>query len=517
MVFHRRYAIIFIDNEEESVMNQNNELTEYQKGKISVAELLYLLYFTVMFGARAIGLFEGMLIYNISLVIGMLLFAVKVMMTEHTLLEYLVMGSMLLLSLLVYYNTGEKGLLLYFTMMLGMKCVSLRRVFKLATVVLSVSFTVLVFLSVTGLKEDIIYIKERAGFGNVIRHSLWYPYPNTLFTTYIILMVLIMYMLGKQTTKNLLLSSLFLFIGAVYIFIYSCSNTGLIVSVFYLLANLYLQLRPKLSKLEKTGIFLVYPVCLIFSIAGPLITKGSLFALFDKVLHNRWAYSLYYLTNEPITLFGVRFGETPNDNYMIDSSFLYSFLQIGVVACVIITLLNLGMILEYVRKEKKIELAIIVSFCVLGLSDPFLYNLSYKNLLFLFIGALFYEKLQEAQTKELGMFNRKIRWFSVGKKELVLQNGLYRSICQKCKAAGTKITKNSLVVSGIYLLSMAVITGGVYLASWAGYIVDKVDQVDEWEYVRGGLSLGVFIGAAVTGMILFVMKRPGTKADKRSE
>ena len=165
-----------------------------ERKEISVAEAAYLLYFTVMFGARAIGLFEGMLVYNISLVIGMLLFAIKVLLTEHTVLEYLFAGFLLLISVLVYYNTGEKGLLLYFTMMLGMKCVSVRRVFKLGTMILSTAFTALVVLSVTGLKEDIIYFSDRAEFGRIIRHSLGYPYPNTLFTTYIVLMALIFYL-----------------------------------------------------------------------------------------------------------------------------------------------------------------------------------------------------------------------------------------------------------------------------------------------------------------------------------
>ena len=41
---------------------------------IQLSEIIYLAYFTVMFGARAIGLYEGMLPYNIMLVIGMLLF-----------------------------------------------------------------------------------------------------------------------------------------------------------------------------------------------------------------------------------------------------------------------------------------------------------------------------------------------------------------------------------------------------------------------------------------------------------
>ena len=224
-------------------------------------------------------------------------------------------------------------------------------------------------------------------------------------------------------------------------------------------------------------------------------------------------YSLYYLTNEPISLFGVRFGETPNDNYMIDSSFLYSFLQIGIVACVIITLLNLGMIWEYTCKERKIELAIIVSFCVLGLSDPFLYNLSYKNLLFLFIGALFYEKLQEARSKDLGIFNREIRWFKVGGKEIVVEKKWYIGARQKIGTLQTVISHNTLLSGVVYLLSAALITGCVYLTTFSSHVVDKVDQVEEWEYVRGGLSLGLWGAIIPVAAVLFQVTKKGKRSN----
>ena len=496
-------------------MSEKAEIKISSEKTISVAEIAYLLYFTVMFGARAIGLYEGMFLYNISLVIGMLLFAVKVLATEHTVFEYLVMGALLLVSVLVYYNTGEKGLLLYFTMMLGLKGVSIRRVFKLGTAILGMAFTVLVFLSVTGLKEEIIYVKERAGFGNVIRHSLGYPYPNTLFTTYIVLMVLVMYMLGKQSVKNLMLTSLLMLIGSIYIFIYSCSNTGLIVAVFYLFVNFYLQLRSRLSWFEKTGIMLIYPLCLLVSIVGPLVTSGKLFALFDKVLHNRWAYSLYYLTNEPVTLFGTRFKEAPNDNYMIDSSFLYSFLQIGVVAFVILTVLYLSMIYDLVKKERKIELAIILCFCLLGMSDPFLFNLSYKNLLFLFVGELLYRKLQKTEGKVPAALVRKIQFLPIGNKEFVYEKGAYRWCSRKLADIGNYLSANSGKVSLMYLLLMAGSIGLLYLTGWADTIVGAVDQVEEWEYVRGVLSIGLFGSVILTALCLYALDKRKNRADKR--
>ena len=118
-----------------------------------------------MFGARAIGLYEGMLPYNIMLVIGMLLFLFENRHDKAYICGNIcLMGTLLFISLIVYYNTGEKGLLLYFTMMLGMKNVSLKRVMKWAAAILSISFTVLVFLSVFGWKQDITYLNDRCRF-----------------------------------------------------------------------------------------------------------------------------------------------------------------------------------------------------------------------------------------------------------------------------------------------------------------------------------------------------------------
>lgn len=467
---------------------------------IQLSELIYLAYFTVMFGARAIGLYEGMLPYNIMLVTGMLLFLLKIAMTRHTYGEYLLIGVLLFISLIVYYNTGEKGLLLYFTMMLGMKNVSLKRVMKWAAAILSVSFTVLVFLSVFGLKQDITYLHDRAGFGQVLRHSLGYPYPNTLFTTYIVLMVLIMYVLGKQTKKQLVITSTLMFLGAVYIYLYSCSNTGLIVATFYLLANLWLQLRNRLSIVEKIVLLMAYPGCALLSIVGPLVTSGRLFQLMDKVLHNRWAYSYYYLTTEPVTLFGTRFGETPNENYMIDSSFLYSFLQIGVIPFLIVTALMIGMIVCYVKKDKRIELAMIISFCVLGLSDPFFFNLSYKNLMFLFIGELLYLQTSKACK---GLLAKEICILKCGERSISVDTPFYdrikRGFSGVCDIVSDKENQMFVLFIGIWVI----VTGIILLCTWSANVTGAVDRMEEWEYFRRALSIGMFSG--VFGVMISII------------
>lgn len=490
-------------------------MNKTENNTIQLSELIYLAYFAVMFGARAIGLYEGMLPYNMMLVAGMLLFLLKIAMTRHTFGEYLLIGVLLFISLIVYYNTGEKGLLLYFTMMLGMKNVSLKRVMKWAAAILSISFTVLVFLSVFGLKQDITYLHDRAGFGQVLRHSLGYPYPNTLFTTYIVLMVLIMYVLGKQTKKQLIVTSTLMFLGAVYIYLYSCSNTGLIVATFYLLANLWLQLRNRLSMVEKLVLLIAYPGCALLSIVGPLVTSGRLFRIMDKVLHNRWAYSHYYLTTEPVTLFGTRFGETPNDNYMIDSSFLYSFLQIGVIPFLIVTTLMVGMIVCYVKRDKRIELAMIISFCVLGLSDPFFFNLSYKNLMFLFVGELLYFQTSKPYWFHKGLLAKEICILRCGERRISLDTPFYGRIkAGLCRVRDIVTDRENQLL--VLFLGIWVIVSTITLAcTWSSNVTGAVDRMEEWEYFRRILSTGLFSGVfGVVISIIVYWKKGGMVKDE---
>lgn len=473
--------------------------------KISYAEISYLCYFLVLFGAKAIGLYEGMFLFNLSIVAGVLLFGVKILLTKHTILEYVMIISMSLLSMIVYYNTGEKGLLLYITMMLGMKGVSLSRIFKWATLILGTCFAILVFLTSFGFVQDIYYTKDRAFFGMIMRRSLGYPYPNTLFTTYIILMVLIMYVLGKMNKKQLLAVSLLEFAGAVYMFLYSCSNTGIIVATAFLILNYYFQTRKSLSFIEKLLIQLVYPACILVSVAGPVVAKGKLFQILDKILHNRMRYSNYFLTNEPITLLGQRFKPAPDPEHIIDSSFLYSFLQIGIVAFILVTALNLLMIHDRAKHEKRVDLAIIISFCILGLSDPFFFNLSYKNILFLFIGEYFYRTLKKGKSHLPPFFSKEIQWLKIGSKEIVTDKLCPGRIREVAVMAGSRLKKEYIYYTVLFFISWMIIAGFYFIA---GNIMDKnviADNVMKWEYIRMGINTGMW--GAFLSVLLSVLRK----------
>ena len=215
---------------------------------ITLSELFYLLYFAVMFGARAVGIYEGLPVYSASLVAGMLLFGVKILMTEHTVFEYVWMGALMALAFLVYYSSGEKGILLCFTMMLGIKCVDRDRVLRLGAVILGIAFPVLTILTVAGILPELCHMNERSGIGFVLRHSLGYPYPNTMHTTYLILVILLTFIYSQAKSddlRGLLILSILLFAGNVYLFLYGVSNTGFISVTLFLCLFVFFSWKKK--------------------------------------------------------------------------------------------------------------------------------------------------------------------------------------------------------------------------------------------------------------------------------
>lgn len=434
--------------------------------KTKKVELIFILYFIVMFGARAVGLYEGMTIYNISLIIGAGLFGVKILSTRHTILEYLIIFLFMLLGSVVYINTGEKGLIMYFSLMLGMKYISTKRVFRTGLFILSIAFSVLVTLSLSGLINDISYINKRSGFGYLLRHSLGYPYPNTLHTTLLILVILIMYLYNADTIKKLIISSALMMVINIYIYCYSISLTGLISITAYLVINFYLQVRKMhygtkgLCKLERVLITIYYPAIVLFSILGPILATGDAFTFMNKLLHNRYKYALYYLENEPITLLGKRFAPAPTNWYMIDNSFLYLFLQLGIIPFVIVTIMYLYMIHKLVKENKMSELAIMLTFCLIGMSDPFLFNLSFKNLTFIFIGYYLYKwtgSVINELPERFKFLQKEILILKFGDDEITLKKTPYDIYINILTALKNEFLSHTV----LYLLIFVVFTGGV--------------------------------------------------------
>ena len=431
--------------------------------KVSYAEIAYLLYFAVMLGARAVGLYEGMLIYNVSLALGMLLFAVKILMTEHTLLDYLWMGVLLILALWVYHKTGEKGLLVYFTMMLGVKGVSLRRTFKVGAIIWTFAFWGMFLMTLLGVIEDVCFMHEKHGIGFVVCRSMGYPHPNVFHIAYLVMSSFILYLVRPVRKRDFWFLMIGLLFGNLFVFLYSFSFTGCIAVTILLLLSVYFRFRTKISIFEKIILESIFPFCVLFSLLAPVLTQGRVFEVLNKITNTRLALSEYFLTEQPITLFGTRL-IVSNPTYTMDCSYVYLFVQLGVVTFLLVCALYSGLIHHDIRTDKRNELALILTFCIAGVTEPFMFNLAYKNLIFLFLGKLLFDYADKVSVRS-HLLGQKVQIIKAGSFMVTLETGWKQRIrtqISRIKAVIHMQFKNliaALVISlgvSVYLCSMLI-------------------------------------------------------------
>ncbi len=392
-----------------------------EKTKVSIRELIFYMFFAVMFGMRMWGIYESKPLYGPMLLLGFCLWGVSVLMTEHSISEYAVIAAFMAVAGIVYLRTGEKGLLLYFMLMLGMKGINEKKLFKIGAVAGLAGMAVLTFLASFGFIEDFSYLQGRPMVGEIFRRSLGFPHPNTLSSSFTIITIMIMYTVGHSDKVRMWKTSFVMMAVAVIIYLYSGSNTGLMMTVGFLVLNAFYAYRGKVGIPEKAVLILLFPFLWLSSLVGPALAKKETIDFVKGIVYNlgsRWDVGNYYWINNHLSLFGVRLINPDNIPYGIDLSQLYLFLQLGVVPFILITLLWILLLYDEVREQRISELVITFTLLVMGVSDPFLYNIGFKNLAFCFMGIWLYRQL--GRISDVSFAGRKIQMLAVGSKEVEL-------------------------------------------------------------------------------------------------
>ena len=137
----------------------------------------------------------------------------------------------------------------------------------------------------------------------------------------------------------------------------------------------------------------ILPVCVSVSLIAPLIidTSGIIRKIgefLNKAVNNRFLASSVYLSCG-LAPFGKNLASM-NFSFALDSSYVGLLVNNGWIIFIIVIAAYYFTIRNYVETNRSKELAIILTFLITGISEPFLFNTSFKNLSLLFIGeALF--------------------------------------------------------------------------------------------------------------------------------
>lgn len=357
------------------------------ENRIYMSEFLYIVFFDLMLFAKGIGLYDGQPAYKVFLVTAVLCLCVKFLITPKNIAEWILIIVLNAFAAFIYLNSGEKGFLICTMVVTGMKGVNLKRVWKNALWIWSICFGTTLVLNLTRLTKGYVKVHDKLGLGDITRWALGYTHPNVLHISYLILVILIIYYLNENIKWKHILAML---IGNILIFAYSVSYTGFGVIIICLALISYAKVRKGISRFECAIAALIFPFCMLFSVITPLILNGRVFDLVNKILNTRLYLSRVFLTTVNINVLGNKLAEVTNASLAIDNSYVFGLVIYGVVAFALIGIIYIVVSYYLVKKLRMYDLVIIAIISLAGITEPLMFNTSFKNLSLLILGEVLF-------------------------------------------------------------------------------------------------------------------------------
>lgn len=363
---------------------------------IKMSELLYLCFWGIMLFIKGIGLYDGQISYKICLIIAFLCIAAKICITEYSGKEWCIILFLLILSTIVYRVSGEKGVLICMVTVVAMKNVSVKRAFQTGLIVWSTAMGGRFLVSLINIDSVETAVQTKNFSGAVLRYFMGYPHPNVLHISYLVLAAFVIYCVkNRYHWKHLLI----LMLGNLFIFFYSYSYTGALIVMLYVCLSYYVS-NKKINQMEYFLVKLFFPFCILFSIIFPLALKGKAFELADKVFNNRINFARHFLTIDNMSLVGNNLAAITTDILTMDNAYVFALVTYGILIFLLICAGYMITVSDYVKQKKNMELAMICCFLFAGITEPFLFNTSFKNLTLLFVGEEFFERLNKGTAEQ---------------------------------------------------------------------------------------------------------------------
>lgn len=349
-------------------------------------ELFYYLFFASLLFAKGIGLYDGQKAFKVILLFAGCCWLVKMVLTRFRAKEIAIAGCLLLLGVITYYSSGDKGFLLYAMMITGAKNVPVKKVFQVGLLTWLISFGGTFFLTAMHLIDSPFKVHEK--FGElIIRWGLGSTHPNVLHVSYLLLTLFVGFLLSERMNLKWLL---LLMLGNCYTFLYSFSFTGFAAVTVYLILRAYWMMHKKIGVFDKIAAKTGALCCVLVSMVAPLVLSGKAFEIVNKLLNTRLRLSQIYLMKYPFTWFGTKIADITSSSATMDCSYVYAYVAYGAVAFAVIVSGYGILICKLCREERGAELCIVLACLVAGITEPFLFNTSFKNISLIFMAELIY-------------------------------------------------------------------------------------------------------------------------------
>lgn len=374
---------------------------KYNSVNLRRNEIISMIAATFIFMIKGMGLYDGQRIFACFLAVLFLLLAMKYAGETLFTGELAVYAVFSVVALYSYYLSRDKGLLLCFCMILLVKNCNIDSVIKAGALSLGAFGTFRGILSITGVLENKVLLHDKLG-GEILRYSFGQPHPNVLHMTYLILCCMVLYCLRKDKKRLFFWNVLFM-VGSIVLFLYTVSYTGLLLSILlFALVALWVHI-PRITAFDWFISFAILLGTVSFSVVFPQIINydNGITQSFILSIYNRFRLLNRYFSAYSVTVWGQNISDYTKVSYQLDNSWATLLLSSGgVIFCLMVVFYGVGLFL-LLKQGRKLEVYIVLLLLIGGMSDPFLFNTSLKNIGLLFMGSAIYDGLYRKEGKRI--------------------------------------------------------------------------------------------------------------------
>jgi hypothetical protein len=442
----------------------------------------------LLFFAKGQGWYDGMTPFKVILVMAVLCWTAKMLLTDYSKTEFFEVAVLLVLALTSWYFSKDKGILINIMILTGMKGISLKRCMKGWIWTFACSYIMAIVLCFMGIYPVYPYLQTKFGM-DVFVYRLGYFHPNAFHMTLMMIFMMIIYESYREINRHFIVSIVLL---DLLMAMYTLSRTYTLgILVLIVLLRVYCKQENSEHVVLYKMTPYVLPAMLLFAFGTALIPEGNFLQFLTNYITTRFMQAHTFMTSGKFSLFGIDVDNTFNplrDHYFfLDSSYVSGLAKYGFITFFVIMAIYEWAVLKMRQMKMSMELMLTLFVLFLVTGDPFLLDTSFKNISMYFIGMVFYicggihfSKQNDAEQKSiklLSSYNRNVNVINI-------PDFIHGQIKMNSRQIALCIS-GGLILELFFVLSMVLKTINVFTRFC---VAPGINDLMSYEGIRGMVS-----------------------------
>ncbi|WP_367566854.1 hypothetical protein [Lacrimispora sp.] len=369
------------------------------------SEIFYMLYFIPLVGCVSMNISSSQLTYLVVFACSLVFLLIKLILTDYSKKEIILMTIVLTLLGYIFFRTREKTLIITTISIFGCKDVNIKRVLKYAFFVYIIGMSIMACLVLLGQVQGKLHYPVRNGIKYTV-NDFGYSHPNSVYN-HLLIIVLMAVSVWEEKIRWYQYGIITIVMFLAYIIF--MSRTGILIYLLLcvMLASLRIIKRKKVKAILAFFWSLIPLVMAVLSYVLTILYSRdiSIINKLNDFVNRRIKLPAMALDSVGLTWFGA-IEKTWIGKYYVDNVYMNILLSCGIIVCVLCVVSYFLMCYYYWSNESYYILLILGIIAIYMFMEYAVVNVTWNPLLLFMSGSIFKSPKETKPTEYVSVFPR---------------------------------------------------------------------------------------------------------------